>query len=590
MVLTHTYKVGKSGEACPSCFTKVETAFMAPLGSDDRRSALAHPHLTQHTPTVKAQETTKQLATELLKDYVLGYFSVRQVEGLQSHLGCHTQEKIKAYKRDPKRFCVKRAPKKERHAFQAPPKTLELILECCRTMVEKATNYHGNFVEEDTSSGGEPPTGLPRHMKRTKVMATFTGDMPTDDLCLDVVKEHSTRMSPADVIDNVNVDAMLAAIVCILLVGPGSSFAGAEEIGKDCRNFLQEVLGVDIQRAERSKMTTQRQISQRGTHAAKDKNLFMRIYRKFTDTICEDVKRDFHGFGGLFSVFSMPWAPMLRCVDEGGVSFATTIEDPTVFKEYECADCHLGGLIWARPVFSPPTGFEAYTEFEAASLFEWTPSETGTTFPLVIGALGQIDKLAQNAFATSMLGVACGCRATSEGLSEFTPQFFWCLYLLFLACSSRKAMADKSFAAAFLCIAAWVIMVPTHMHTYAIEEHEKTNAPEKKTEKTKRREDAGKRPKGASTLFPFGKHEGAYSLFWEQLRHLDEVATTIMTIMDSDQRFIRKNINLVLDAIMESRSHPTDKAIAEATCRRFPMFAALTKTETEASVSVSVSV
>jgi hypothetical protein len=562
--ITQSHKILGGAQVCPKCLTKLETAFMATRGSEERRKIHKLNRAVPVAYKVKAEKTVKHQAVALLNDFVLGYFSARQVEGLKGGMSVQVRDAIKMYSCKPEGFTLKRANKKERSAFQAPKRTLDLVLACCTAMVEHAADYHANFVPEKETTDSEEPHMAQRPLKRLKGADRFTVDSTTP-----MLTNHSIKVGPADIPRFVNVDAILTAIVSIVLVGPGRRFTGDSEIGQDCRQFLIEVLKVPIKRAERSKMTTQREISQRGTHASEDRNLYMRMCRKFRDIISEVVKREFSGFCGLSSVFSMPWAPIVRHVDATAVNFVATTEDPTAFAKYDFVGCRHRGTVCAKPVFAASNGFELYTEFKAASLFKWTPRETGTTFPIIIGALGRIDKHSDNAFASSDLGVACGCKVSAEGFSEFTPHFFWYLYLLFIPCSARSQMADNSFAAAFLCIATWVIVKPKHRTLLQDTKHDKGDTKPKKTRRTGTSSTLSK-------FFPDPSTPGHYCVFWEQLLHLDWVVSSIVSVIRFEQRFVRKNVNLVLDSIMQTYTGAYGEAEADAVARRFPMFSALT--------------
>jgi len=384
-----------------------------------------------------------------------------------------------------------------------------------------------------------------------------------DPHCMPMERPTSTRMSSVDILRYVNVDAMMTGVLSVVLAGPRNSFAADTNLGEDCKLFLLKVMEVMVQRAEKSKMTTQRQLSQRGTDATEDCNLYMRMCRFFRDIVCKAVKLEFGDFVGLSSVFHMPSASLVHRVPLSHIRSVDSTDHPKAFLVHGALVEAPGAMVVARPVFSPVSVFEEFNDAECAAMFEWGPTHTGPLFSTVVGALGKIDRGCGAAFCTSPLGQACGCGVLEDGTPQFTPQFFWCLFLLLIPTLGKPSMSEETFATAFLCIAAWVVVVPRctpdtcecgpcKLHRVPSKGRALVEAP-----------------------LPGVDH----APFWAQLAHLDWVVTSIVNTIKCEPRYVHKNISVLLNALMASYLGHNTRDISVAMSTRFPMFRALVRAE-----------
>lgn len=384
-----------------------------------------------------------------------------------------------------------------------------------------------------------------------------------DAHCETTERPTSTRMSPADILAYVNVDAMLTGVVSVVLAGPCNSFPADTDLGEDCKQFLLQVMKVKVRRAEKSKMSTQRQLSQRGTDATDDCNLYMRMCRSFRDTVCKAVKHEFGDFVGLSSMFHMPSASLVHRVPLSSIRCVDSPDHPEAFLVHGALAEAPGAMVVARPVFCPVSVFEQFSDAECAALFEWDSTQTGPLFSIAVGALGKIDRACGAAFSTSPLGQACGCGVLEDGTPHFTPQFFWCLFLLSIPVLGKPSMSEETFATAFLCIAAWVVVVPRCTPDTCV------------CGPCKLRRVPSKGHAPPETQLPGVDH----APFWAQLAHLDWVVAAIVTTINCEPRYVHKNISVLLNALMASYLGHHTREISVAVSTRFPMFKALVRAE-----------
>ena len=471
-------------------------------------------------PMSVGKARTAETAKTLLMDTCLGYLSLRGLPELTSFMSASAREVVDGYCRDPKDFPV--VSDVGGHDSAPTPVVVDLLRACAGTLVA-AADYQGNQVSLEAGCEEE---GFPA--------------------------ERGTRLGVWHVLDFVNADAMLTATVAVAIAGPRGDIEVTSLVADDCAAYLKVALGVTAKRVEPSKMSSNRELAQRATCAAKDDGLYKKLCRMFTDQVCCAVRGSHGAFGGLGDRFRMPCFPVVREAPPGGVVGVDSPDAPGAFLVHGRTPGFPGACIIGAPVLQPKGECELSSEAEDAAQFSTAPGLTGSWFQAAVTALARVDRGCDFAFAQSPLGAACGC-VVKDGAPVFTTHFMYYLYLMYLPTSGRRSMAPKTFAAAFLCIVAWMCVEPrctpdTCKCSLAV-------LPE------------------APKLVPAPWVD--MEAFWDGLTHLHWVVAAILREFDCNERFVRANITLLVEVIVCGGLGAFNPAIAANINARFPMFVPL---------------
>lgn len=285
-----------------------------------------------------------------------------------------------------------------------------------------------------------------------------------------VSRQILAKSRPVSVFAHENMDAVVVAIVAIVVYGPTCTHVLTPILLVDVQQFLATHLAFPVMRVMPARMKKPRRAPITAslclgktkkamsnlTAPGNDTRLalrtitvdYMKLCKVFIDATQSSVALLAPTYPGAQPAFGLP------------TETKVCVRHLPLFELEEWTGVAVVGsrLLWVRPWLDPERPRDVHgrlllpvSERQAAQSFEFRATKGRALF--VMQCLGVVDTACDHAFSSSPFAVACGCEP-----GVFTPTFMYCVFKLVMACGCADGSAMATFSAALLFVLAWLVI------------------------------------------------------------------------------------------------------------------------------------